>query len=72
VIGHSARTGWSEAELLSQVSVQITTHGKNGADITGRDLERVHIPVAKERAKVDPTGVGDGFRAGLLTGRTRG
>jgi adenosine kinase len=67
-----SKTGWSEAELLAQVSVQVTTHGKNGADISGRDLERVHVPVAKERAKVDPTGVGDGFRAGLLAGRTWG
>ncbi|MEO6503941.1 MAG: PfkB family carbohydrate kinase [Jatrophihabitantaceae bacterium] len=72
VIGHSAMTGWSEAELLAQVSVQVTTHGKNGADISGRDPDRVHVPVAKERAKVDPTGVGDGSRAGLLAGRTWG
>ena len=34
--------------------------------IRGRDLDRIHVPVAKERAKLDPTGVGDGFRAGLL------
>ena len=67
-----SKTGWSDADVLAQVNVQVTTHGKNGADITGRDLERVHVPVAKERAKVDPTGVGDGFRAGLLAGRTWG
>ena len=30
------------------------------------------MPVAKERAKADPTGVGDGFRAGLLTARDWG
>jgi adenosine kinase len=35
-------------------------------------MERVHVPVAKERAKVDPTGVGDGFRAGFLAGRSWG
>jgi adenosine kinase len=67
-----SKTGWSEADVLAQVGVQVTTHGKNGADIVGADLERVHVPVAKERAKVDPTGVGDGFRAGFLTGRTWG
>ncbi len=32
----------------------------------------MHVPVAKERAKVDPTGVGDGFRAGFLTAREWG
>ena len=30
------------------------------------------MPVAKEHAKVDPTGVGDGFRAGFLTAREWG
>jgi adenosine kinase len=67
-----SKTGWSEADVLGQVGVQVTTHGKNGADIVAMDMELVHVPVAKERAKVDPTGVGDGFRAGLLTGRTWG
>jgi adenosine kinase len=67
-----SKTGWSDADVLAQVNVQITTHGKNGADIVGKGVEKVHVPVAKERAKVDPTGVGDGFRAGLLAGRTWG
>jgi adenosine kinase len=67
-----SKTGWSEADVLAQVGVQVTTHGKNGADIVGAGLEKVHVPVAKERAKVDPTGVGDGFRAGFLAGRTWG
>ena len=30
------------------------------------------MPVAKERDRVDPTGVGDGFRAGFLTAREWG
>jgi len=67
-----SKTGWSDADVLAQVGVQVTTHGKNGADIVGKDVELVHVPVAKERAKVDPTGVGDGFRAGLLAGRSWG
>ena len=67
-----SKTGWSDADVLAQVGVQVTTHGKNGVDILGKGLDKVHVPVAKERAKVDPTGVGDGFRAGLLAGRTWG
>jgi len=67
-----SKTGWSEADVLAQVQVQVTTHGKNGADIQGKGVEKVRVPVAKERAKVDPTGVGDGFRAGLLAARTWG
>ena len=29
------------------------------------------MPALPEKAKVDPTGVGDGFRAGFLAGRSR-
>ena len=32
----------------------------------------VHVPVAKERSKTDPTGVGDAFRGGFLTGSRLG
>jgi adenosine kinase len=67
-----SKTGWSDADVLAQVEVQVTTHGKNGVDIVGKGVEKVHVPVAKERAKIDPTGVGDGFRAGFLAGRTWG
>jgi adenosine kinase len=67
-----SKTGWSEAEVIAQVGVRITTQGKQGVEIIGRDIDRVHVPVAKERTKVDPTGVGDGFRAGFLAGRTWG
>jgi adenosine kinase len=68
-----SKTGHSEADVLAMVGVRVTTHGSRGVDIVGRaldaDSDRVHVPVAKERLKADPTGVGDGFRAGLLTAR---
>jgi adenosine kinase len=64
-----AKTGLTEADIMAQVGVRITTLGSKGVEIIGRDLERVHVPVAKERAKADPTGVGDAFRAGFLTAR---
>jgi adenosine kinase len=70
-----SKTGWSEAEVMERVSVRVTTLGSRGVEIAGRglgDLPPVHVPVAKERAKVDPTGVGDGFRAGFLAARTWG
>jgi adenosine kinase len=67
-----SKTGLSEAQVLERVNVRITTLGSQGVEITGRDVERVHVPVAKERAKADPTGVGDAFRAGLLTAREWG
>jgi adenosine kinase len=67
-----SKTGLSEAEVMACVNVRVTTLGSKGVEISGRDVERVHVPVAHERAKVDPTGVGDAFRAGFLTGREWG
>jgi len=67
-----SKTGYGEADILAQVGVRITTLGSKGVEIVGKDLEPVHVPVARERARVDPTGVGDGFRAGLLTAREWG
>lgn len=34
--------------------------------------EKIHIPVVPPVAVVDPTGVGDAFRGGFLTGFVRG
>lgn len=67
-----SKTGLSGEEVLARVNVRITTLGKRGVEVVGRGLEPVHVPVAKERAKADPTGVGDAFRAGLLTARDWG
>jgi adenosine kinase len=67
-----SKTGLSEAEVLARVEVQVTTLGSKGVEIRGRDLPTVHVPVARELAKVDPTGVGDGFRAGFLAAREWG
>jgi adenosine kinase len=67
-----SKTGLSDADVLARVEVQVTTLGSKGVEIRGRDLPTVHVPVAREQAKVDPTGVGDGFRAGFLTAREWG
>jgi adenosine kinase len=67
-----SKTGWSEAELSDRVAVRVTTHGKRGVDIVGRDFDTIHVAVAQERSKLDPTGVGDGFRAGFLAARVWG
>jgi adenosine kinase len=67
-----SKTGLSEADLLNMVNVRVTTLGSRGVDIIGRDIDPLHVPAAKERAKHDPTGVGDAFRAGFLTAREWG
>ena len=62
------RTGWSADEVLDHVGIRITTMGSKGARITSRDGLDISVPVAQEKAIKDPTGVGDAFRAGFLTG----
>ncbi len=67
-----SKTGWTEADVMKQVGLRVTTLGANGVDIVDPDGSRVHIGVVPEKAQTDPTGVGDAFRAGFLTGRSAG
>jgi adenosine kinase len=60
------KSGLSDAQVLDRVKIQVTTLGKNGVEITGRDMKRIHVPVAREVTAYDPTGVGDGFRSGFF------
>ena len=62
------RTGWSSEEVLEHVGVRVTTMGSKGARITSREGLDISVPVAQEKSIKDPTGVGDAFRAGFLTG----
>lgn len=66
------KSGWSEAEVMSQIQLRVTTLGEKGVDIVGRDGSFIHVDVVPENEKVDPTGIGDAFRAGFLTGRGAG
>ncbi len=54
-------------QVLDHVKVRVTTLGKQGVEISGRDIERIHVPVARDVIPDDPTGVGDGFRAGFFS-----
>jgi adenosine kinase len=67
-----SKSGLSDADVLDMVDVRVTTLGSRGVQITGREMETVRVPVAREQHKADPTGVGDGFRAGFLAGRAWG
>jgi adenosine kinase len=66
------KSGWSEGDVMSQIEMRITTLGEKGVDIVGRDGAFVHVDVVPETHKEDPTGIGDAFRAGFLTGRSAG
>jgi adenosine kinase len=60
------KTGWNAEEILSRVRVRVTTLGVKGVRIDRKDEPPVQIGSAPARAETDPTGVGDGFRAGFL------
>jgi adenosine kinase len=67
-----SKTGWTEADVLAQVDLRVTTLGAKGVDIIERDGNTIHVDVVPETSQTDPTGVGDAFRAGFLTGRSAG
>ena len=62
------KTGWSAEEILDRVGTRVVTLGAKGARIDRKDEPTLHIECTPEERKVDPTGVGDGFRAGFLAG----
>jgi len=66
------KTGWSADEILARVGARVITRGGQGASIHRKGEEPVDVPVAREVRKADPTGVGDAFRAGFLTGLAGG
>ncbi len=66
------KTGLTEDRVREMVGTRITTLGAGGVEIIGADGARIHVPVVPETAKVDPTGVGDGFRAGFLSAVSKG
>lgn len=67
-----SKAGLTEDQLLDRVKIRVTTLGKRGVEIAGRDFEPIHVPIAREIQAFDPTGVGDGFRAGFLAGLSWG
>jgi adenosine kinase len=60
------KTGWSAAEVLDRVGTQVVTLGAEGVRIDRAGEEPIVVAAVPEIAKVEPTGVGDAFRAGFL------
>jgi adenosine kinase len=67
-----SKTGWTAADVMAQVDLRVTTLGPKGVDVVEPDGTTVHVDVVPENSQTDPTGVGDAFRAGFLTGRSAG
>ncbi|MFJ1752496.1 carbohydrate kinase family protein [Kitasatospora sp. NPDC088134] len=63
-----SKTGWSAEEILGRVGTRITTLGPKGVRIQRAGEPDILVGCPAEERKADPTGVGDGFRAGFLAG----
>ncbi len=65
------KTGLSEADVLGVAGALIVTRGEHGSDVTSGE-GTVHVAAVPPQRIVDPTGVGDAFRGGLMKGLAQG
>ena len=65
------KTGLSERDILDVAKTLIVTRGENGSSILTDDGQ-VDVPAVTPTHIVDPTGVGDAFRGGLMRGMSLG
>jgi adenosine kinase len=61
------KTGLGERDILRKAATLIVTRGENGSSVLSRD-HRVDVAAVTPTHIVDPTGVGDAFRGGLMKG----
>jgi adenosine kinase len=64
-------TGLTLETILSRVKVLVITLGEKGAAIYA-DGKCYHVPVVPPKQILDPTGVGDAFRGGFVSGESLG
>ncbi len=60
------KTGWTAADVLDRVGTWVVTLGAEGVRLDRKGEESISVKAVPEIAKVEPTGVGDAFRAGFL------
>ena len=66
------KTGWAPADILQRVGTRVVTLGPKGVRIERLDTEPLEVPAVPGVTAVEPTGVGDAFRAGFLGAVTDG
>jgi adenosine kinase len=64
-------TGLSHMDILEGGRFLVVTRGEQGASVYSGN-EAYQIPIVPPQAIADPTGVGDAFRGGFLTGYAHG
>ncbi|MDP3481299.1 MAG: carbohydrate kinase family protein [Desulfoprunum sp.] len=65
------KTGLKKEELLGRAETTIITLGESGSMLYGTDGEK-KIPVCPAKKVLDPTGAGDAYRGGLISGLING
>lgn len=60
------KTGWSADEILARVGTRIITQGARGVELHVAGEDVIDVAAVPDVTAVDPTGVGDSFRAGFL------
>jgi adenosine kinase len=60
------KTGWDPDQIVDRVGTRVVTLGAAGVSIERRGEEPIVVPAVPGVAAVEPTGVGDAFRAGFL------
>ncbi len=62
------KTGLSREELVVLAGNTIVTLSEDGSELFSRDGTEIKIPPCRAKRVVDPTGAGDAYRAGLVSG----
>ena len=65
------KSGLDEAGMLELVETIVVTRGAAGSTVIGKNYQ-LNVPAAHAEQILEPTGVGDAYRAGLMTGMVRG
>jgi adenosine kinase len=66
------KAGWTVADVVAHVGTAVVTFGPKGSVLYRAGEPELPVPALPEQAIVDPTGVGDAFRAGFLCGHAWG
>jgi adenosine kinase len=66
------KTGLDEAAVLANAEVLVITRGEKGSSVYTASGACADIPAVEPHRIVDPTGVGDAYRGGLMKGMVLG
>ncbi|GAB1421250.1 carbohydrate kinase family protein [Anaerolineales bacterium] len=66
-----AKTGLSMDQVRKMIDIVVVTRGDKGSSIFTNGDE-IKIPIFKNTMVIDPTGAGDAYRAGFITGLAKG